>query len=109
METNHKKYSSPYHDEHNYLISVAWAILVIGSSLAVIVVLWSFIGYIGPSYSADRLIEQQVALRDQYDLPSRPVITDPNELETPPPLRSIKDCIPYSLPRLNLQNLLLTL
>lgn len=96
METNHKKHSSPYHYEDNYLVPVAWAILVMGSSLAVIVVLWSSIGYIGSSYSADKLIEQQVALRDQYDLPPRPVITDPNELETPPSLRSIKDCIPYS-------------
>lgn len=96
MEINYKKQSSPNQGEPNYLKPVGWAILVMGISLALIVMLWSFIGYVGSSYSADKLIEQQVTLRDQYGLPPRPVITEPNELETPPSLRSVKDCIPYS-------------
>jgi hypothetical protein len=67
-----------------------------GVSLAIIVILWPFIGYIGSSYSAEKLIEQQLTLRDQYGLSPRPVIIDPNELETTPSLRITRDCIVYS-------------
>jgi hypothetical protein len=50
--------------------------------IIIIVILRSFIGHIGSSYSAEKLIEQRLTLRDQYGLLPRPVITDPNGLET---------------------------
>jgi hypothetical protein len=61
-----------------------------GVLISIIVIFWSFIGHTGSSYSAEKLIVQQLTLRDQYGLLHRPVITDPNELETPPSLRTKK-------------------
>ena len=71
------------------LIPVAWSILVMGISLAIVIVLYVWFGYIGPSFSEDVLIEQQTELREQYDLPPQEVITDPEVLQTPPSLRGV--------------------
>jgi hypothetical protein len=70
------------------LTVVAWSILVMGISLAAVIVLWVLIGYIGPTFSSDTLAKQQESLRTQYHLPFRPVITDPKVLQTPPSLRN---------------------
>jgi hypothetical protein len=79
------------HEGHGYqnMTTVALSILVMGVSLAVVILLWVWIGHIGPSFSADTSIEQQKTLRQQYDLPKQPVVTDPKMLLTPPSLRSL--------------------
>jgi hypothetical protein len=71
------------------LIPVAWSILVMGISLAIVIVLYVWFGYIGPSFSEDVLLEQQAGLREQYDLPPQEVITDPEVLLIPPSLRDV--------------------
>jgi plastocyanin len=70
---------------------VAWSILIMGISLATVIILWAWIGYIGPTYSREVLITQQKILRQHYHLPHRPVITDPTLLLTPPSLRNIEN------------------
>jgi hypothetical protein len=80
----HKEEESGYHKR---LIPVAWAILVMGLSLAIVILLYIWIGHIGPSYSSDTLQRQQQELRQQYHLPFKPTITDPKTLQTPPSLR----------------------
>jgi hypothetical protein len=59
-------------------------ILVMGISLAVVILLYIWIGHIGPSFSSDTLQRQQQALRMQYGLPYKPIVTDPKMLQTPP-------------------------
>jgi hypothetical protein len=71
------------------LIPVAWSILVMGISLATVIVLYVWFGYVGPSFSEDVLVRQQTDLREQYDLPPQEVITDPEVLQTPPSLRGV--------------------
>ena len=61
----------------NRLIPVAWAILVMGLSLAAVILLYVWIGHIGSTYSTDTL------------LPYKPVITDPRMLETLPSERGL--------------------
>ena len=80
-----EKSSSGYGD----LIPVAWSILVMGISLAIVIVLYVWFGYIGPSFSEDVLMEQQTDMREQYDLPPQETITDPEVLQTPPSLRAV--------------------
>lgn len=79
------------HESHGYknMTVVALSILVMGISLALVIILWVWIGHIGPSYSADTQVEQQKTLRQQYDLPKQPVVTDPKLLLTPPSLRAL--------------------
>jgi hypothetical protein len=71
------------------LTAVAWSILVMGISLAIVIVLYVWFGYLGPSFSEDVLMKQQTDLREQYDLPPQEVITDPEVLLTPPSLRGV--------------------
>ena len=75
--------------DQNRLIPVAWAILVMGISIAVVILLYVWIGHIGPTYSSDTLQRQQQELRQQYGLPYKPVITDPKTLQTPPSERGL--------------------
>jgi hypothetical protein len=82
-----------HHEEpesHGYknMTTVALSILVMGISLALVIILWVWIGHIGPSFSADTQLGQQKTLREQYGLPKQPVVTDPTMLLTPPSLRS---------------------
>jgi hypothetical protein len=84
------------HDErslrrYNNLIPVGWTILVMGISLATVVILWVWFGHIGPTYASDTLIHQQKTLRQHYGLPPQPAITDPKALITPPSLRDVKN------------------
>jgi plastocyanin len=71
--------------------TVGWSILVMGISLATVVILWVWIGHIGPTYSSDTLTQQQKTLRQNYGLPPQPVLTDPKLLLTPPSLRDVKN------------------
>jgi hypothetical protein len=89
MCANHQKKE----ESHGYqnLTGVALAILVMGISLAAVILLWVWIGHIGPSYSADTLAGQQKTLRKQFGLPAKEIIVDPNELLTPPSLRHLNN------------------
>ena len=77
-------------ESHGYgnLTVVALTILVMGLSLAAVILLWIWFGHVGPSYSENTLAQQQKALRHQYSLPYKPIITDPAILQTPPSLRN---------------------
>ena len=60
-----------------------------GLSLAVIILLYVWIGHIGPTFSSDILQKQQQELRQQYGLPYQHTTTDPKTLQTPPSLRGV--------------------
>jgi hypothetical protein len=83
MCAHHEKAEGGYH-----MKAVAACILVMGISLAVIVMLWIWFGHIGPNFSSDVLHNQQVQLRKQYGFAPLPEISA-NEANTPPSLRSI--------------------
>jgi hypothetical protein len=89
MSTGHQHKEEEGSGYQNRLIPVAWAILVMGLSLAAVILLYVWIGHIGPTYSSDTLQRQQQELRQQYGLPYQPVITDPKTLQTPPSLRGL--------------------
>ena len=81
--------SAGYHNSHdteqeekeagyqNRVIPVAWAILVMGLSLADVILLYVWIGHIGLSVSSDTLQRQQQKLSQQYGLPYKSAMTDP--------------------------------
>jgi hypothetical protein len=93
MSTGYHSHDKEQHKEEagyqNHLIPVAWAILVMGLSLAAVILLYVWFGHIGSTYSSDTLQKQQQELRQQYGLPYKPVITDPKMLQTPPSERSL--------------------
>jgi len=68
--------------------TVAWAILIMGISLALVIVLWAWFGWIGPSFSSNRLLDQQAELRHQYGLPYQPPVPK-SLLEVPPSERAL--------------------
>jgi hypothetical protein len=70
------------------MTGVAWSILVMGLSLAVIILLWAWFGHIGPKFSDEVMLNQQEMLREQYGLPPAPEVS-PDEAETPPSLRGL--------------------
>lgn len=79
------------HDEGGYgphMKTVALAILVMGVSLTLVIVLWVGFGWIGPKFSDEVLREQQTMLRDQYGLEPLPEITE-EEAQIPPSLRDL--------------------
>jgi plastocyanin len=86
--------SSPAsHDEESkgytpHMRGVALGILVMGISLAAVIVLWVTIGYQGPDFSTQVMERQQVGLHEQYGLPPPPELS-PEMLEVPPSLRSV--------------------
>jgi plastocyanin len=67
---------------------VALGILVMGISLAIIIVLWATIGYQGPDFSTQVMERQQEMLHEQYGLPPPPELS-PEMLQVPPSLRSV--------------------
>jgi hypothetical protein len=75
MCAHHEKQEEP--EYQNRLVPVAWAILVMGVSLAAVILLYNWIGHIGPTFSSDTLQRQQQALRKQYGLTYKPIVTDP--------------------------------
>jgi plastocyanin len=79
------------HDEGGYgphMKTVALAILTMGLSLVVVIVLWMGFGHIGPSFSSNLLQQQQATLRQKYGLPAQQ--TSSAELEIPPSLRGLE-------------------
>ncbi len=89
MCADHKK-EKRLRENHN-LVTVGWSILVMGLSLAAVIILWMWFGHIGPTFSEDVLAEQQRMLRERYDLPAQRITEDPAELQTPPSLRNLED------------------
>jgi hypothetical protein len=87
MCAHHEKQESQ--ESYQNLIPVAWAILVMGLSLAAVIILYVWFGHIGSTFSADTLQRQQQALRQQYGLSYRPIITEPKMLQTPPSERGL--------------------
>jgi len=73
-----------------HMKGVALSILVMGLSLAVVIIAYLMFGHIGPSFSAERINVQQAELRDEYGLPKHEVIENQSILLTPPSLRDIK-------------------
>jgi hypothetical protein len=68
---------------------VAWSILVMGVSLAVVIVLYIEFGHMpGSNFSNQVMKGQQVELREQQGLPPAKVITE-KEAEIPPSLRDL--------------------
>jgi flagellar basal body-associated protein FliL len=85
MGAHHEKQQEPR--GYGNLTVVALTILVMGLSLAAVILIWVWFGHIGPSFSSETLAQQQRTLRQQYGLPYKPIITDPTVLQTPPSLR----------------------
>ena len=86
--------SPPSHNEESkgyspHMRGVAWGILVMGVSLAVIIILWATFGYIGTNFSTQVMEEQQEWLHEQYGLPPVQELT-PEMLQVPPSLRSVE-------------------
>ena len=77
------------HGGYGNLTGVAWSILVMGISLAAVIILWVWFGYIGPTFSEDVLANQQAILREHFGLPALEVSDNPEILQTPPSLRNI--------------------
>jgi hypothetical protein len=84
MCAHHDKASGGYQ-----MTGVAWSILVMGISLAIIFLLWVWFGYIGPSFSDEVLLNQQATLREQYGFEPLPETTL-EEGQIPPSLRNLQ-------------------
>lgn len=69
-----------------HMKTVALSILVMGVSLAIVIVLWAWFGWIGPTFSDDVMRDQQETLREQYGFEPLPEITE-QEAQIPPSLR----------------------
>src|ERR671915_235523 len=86
--------SSPHsHDEEGkgyspHMRGVALGILVMGVSLAAVIILWATIGYIGPDFSTQVMERQQAWLHEQYGLPPLAELS-PEMLQVPPSLRGV--------------------
>ena len=70
----------------SHMKTVALSILVMGISLAIVIVLWVWFGWIGPGFSDQVLRHQQKDLRDQYGFDPIKELTE-KEAQTPPSLR----------------------
>src|SRR5215218_7853941 len=71
-----------------HMRGVALGILVMGVSIAAVILLWAMIGYKGPDFSTQVMVRQQERLHEQYGLPPLPDIS-PEMLQVPPSLRTI--------------------
>jgi plastocyanin len=85
--------SSHSHDEGSkgyspHMRGVALGILVMGISLAVIIILWKTFGYLGSGFSVEVMEQQQERLHEQYGLPPVQQFS-PQMLQVPPSLRNI--------------------
>lgn len=81
-----------YHDKTPggyQMTGVAWSVLVMGISLAIIFLLWMWFGYIGPAFSDEVLLQQQATLREQYGFEPLPEITT-EEAQIPPSIRDLQ-------------------
>ncbi|HEX9319953.1 MAG TPA: hypothetical protein VF884_13555 [Nitrososphaeraceae archaeon] len=72
-----------------HMRGVALSLLVMGLSLAGIIMAYISFGHVGPKFSAELLVKQQAGLRKEYGLHPKPVITNESLLLVPPSLRNI--------------------
>jgi hypothetical protein len=72
-----------------HMKGVALSILLMGLSLVGVIIAYVIFGHIGPSFSAERINEQQAELRKEYGLPEQEVIRNQTILLTPPSLRDL--------------------
>ena len=72
-----------------HMKGVALSILVMGVSLAAIIIAYVMFGHIGPSFSSERINVQQAELRKEYGLPVQEVVRNQSVLLTPPSLRDL--------------------
>ena len=86
MTTSKRGESKAGYNQH--MKGVAIGILLMGISLAVVIILYLEIGHIGPTYSTTIMEKQQAELRKQYGLPIQKPIPK-NLLEVPPSLRNL--------------------
>ncbi|HEY7079206.1 MAG TPA: hypothetical protein VH500_05860 [Nitrososphaeraceae archaeon] len=89
-------HNSVISSDHNGLVPVAWALLVMGLSLTGVILIYLWIGHIGPTYSSDVMNLQQSRLRHMYGLPPQPIVTDKRILQIPPSLRNVPNITYYS-------------
>lgn len=80
-------HTGSYYSPH--MRGVALSLLVMGLSLAGIIMAYISFGHVGPKFSAELLVKQQASLRKEYGLPPKPVITNDTLLLVPPSLRNI--------------------
>jgi hypothetical protein len=66
-----------------HMTTVAACILVMGISLAIVILLWAWFGYIGPKFSDSVMRHQQETLRAQYGFEPLPQITE-EDAKIPP-------------------------
>ena len=72
-----------------HMRTIAWSILVMGVSLAIVIVLYIEFGHMpGSNFSNQVMRGQQEDLREQYGLPPAKIITE-KEAEIPPSLRDL--------------------
>jgi plastocyanin len=71
-----------------HMKKVALTILVMGVSIALVIVVWIGIGD-DPNFSAEQMQEQQASLREEYGLPQQETLTA-EQLETPPSLLGLE-------------------
>lgn len=72
-----------------HMRTIAWSILVMGVSLAVVIILYIGFGWMpGSNFSNEVMREQQEELRKQYGLPPAEELTA-KEAEVPPSLRDL--------------------
>ena len=69
-----------------HMKTVALSILVMGISLAVVILLWVSFGWISPKFSDQVLRNQQEDLREKYGLDPLPHISE-QQAQIPPSLR----------------------
>jgi hypothetical protein len=70
-----------------HMKTIALSILVMGISLAIVIVLYVSFGYMpGSNFSNGVMENQQEMLREQYGLPPAPEVSE-DEAEIPPSLR----------------------
>jgi hypothetical protein len=81
-----EKHTGGYGDSP-HMRTVAWSILVMGVSLAIVMVLFVWFGHMpGSNFSDEVMREQQEQLRLQYGLPPAPEVSD-KDAQIPPSLR----------------------
>jgi len=73
-----------------HMKTIALCILVMGISIAIVIVLYAWFGYEpGSNFSNGVMKQQQTTLREQYGLPPLPEVT-PKQAEIPPSMRNLQ-------------------
>jgi hypothetical protein len=76
-------------DEGSDLVRVAWAILVMGISISLVIIIYIWFGHLGSTYSSKVMEQQQKVLREKYGLPPEVATTNVTLLQMAPSLRNL--------------------